>query len=135
MSRASIITFLHYTAWSTALFIPEYALFLFLLKHTHIHYVTISVATFILGVTAQYMLVRRYVFAHAGRPWQSGYALFALSSLAGAGIVAFLMIMLVEDFGMPKYIARVIAGAGAGYLVYLFNRYATFAAPPQSSAT
>ncbi len=132
-SRASIIRFLRYTAWSTSLFVPEYAFFLLLLKYTDLHYVAITVGTFLFGITLQYTLVRHFVFADTLRPWHSGYALFLLSSCVGAGFVALFMIALVEGAGIPPYIARVLAGAGAGYLVYLFNIYANFHAPSRSS--
>jgi putative flippase GtrA len=131
-SKRSILTFVHYTLWSTMLFIPEYILFLVLLKYTHIHYVAITVGTFMFGITLQYTLVRRFVFANTICRWQTGYALFVLSSCVGAGLIALFMVILVEVAGVPQYIARVIAGAGAGYLVYLFNVYSTFRASSRS---
>ncbi len=131
-SKRSLVTFARYTLWSTILFIPEYMLFLMLLKYTPFHYVTITVGTFIFGITLQYTLIRHFVFADTLRGWQSGYALFVASSCVGAGLVALFMILLVEIVGIPHYIARVIAGAGAGYLVYLFNLYANFRAPTRS---
>lgn len=135
LSRASLMKLLHYSAWSTALFIPEYVIFLLLVEYTPLHYVMAAAGTFILGITLQYLLVRRFVFHDALRHWRSAYALFFVSSCAGAGLVALLMVVLVETVGIPHYIARVLAGASAGFLVYLFNLYATFKAPAHASAT
>jgi putative flippase GtrA len=134
-TKRSILTLARYTLWSTALFIPEYILFLALLKYSPFHYVTITIGTFVFGITLQYALVRRFVFANAISRWQAGYALFVLSSCVGIGMVTLFMIVLVEIMGIPHYLARVIAGAGAGYLVYLFNVYSTFKAPAHSSVT
>ncbi len=131
ITAQSIQRLARYTAWSTALFIPEYALFLLLDVYTPFHYVTITIGTFVFGVTLQYMLVRNFVFAESARHWQSGFALFFTSSCVGAGLVVLMMIVFVEMLGIPKYAARVFAGAIGGYLVYLFNLHATFKDPPQ----
>lgn len=125
-SRASVVRLTRYTAWSITLFIPEYALFLLFLKYTDIHYVVLTVGTFLFGITLQYALVRRFVFTETHRGWHTGYALFVSSSIVGAGLVGLFMVGLVEGMEIPQYIARILAGMSAGYLVYLFNVYATF---------
>lgn len=129
LSRESLLTFIRYSAWSIGLFIPEYVLFLLLVAYTPFHYVTITVGTFIFGITLQYAVVRHFVFSHTLRKWHSGFVLFATSATVGAGLVVLLMVVFVEILSIPQYIARVLAGAIAGYLVYLFNLYATFTQP------
>jgi len=133
LSRTSLLKLLHYSAWSTALFVPEYALFLLLVEYTNIHYVTAAVGTFVIGITLQFMLVRRFVFKDTRKQWRSGYILFFISSCAGAGLVAFTMVVLVELLGVPYYISRVLAGVSAGFLVYLFNLYSTWRSPTHTS--
>jgi putative flippase GtrA len=130
LTSRSIKKFAQYTFWSTLLFIPEFALFILLDLYTPFHYVTITIGTFVFGITMQYALVRHFVFSESARHWHSGYALFFTSSCIGAGLVVLLMIVFVEMVGIPKYIARVLAGAAVGYLVYLFNLYATFKEDP-----
>lgn len=134
-SRASLLKLLHYSAWSTALFVPEYAIYLVLVEYTKMHYVTAAVGTFVFGITLQYILVRHFVFKDTLRHWRSGYMLFFVSSCIGAGLVALLMVVLVESLGIPYYISRVLAGASAGFLIYLFNLNATFKTPTRSPAT
>jgi len=135
LSKRSIGTFVRYAAYSIAVFVPEYILFLLLIQYTSFHYVPVTVGTFIFGITLQYSAVRRFVFAHTLREWQSGFMLFVTSSIAGAGFVVLLMIIFVEMLSIPQYSSRLLAGAIAGYCVYLFNVYTTFIAPKGDEIT
>lgn len=128
LSRASLSTFASYSALSTAVFAPEYLLFLFLIHRTSLGYLAVTIVTYVFGVTLQYALVRHFVFAHTARALGSGYALFVAASCMGAGMVSILMVLFVEFFGMSYAIARLLAAAGAGFAVYLFNLHTTFKA-------
>jgi putative flippase GtrA len=82
--------------------------------------------SFLIAITCNYMLSRRYVFTGTERSWRLGYAYFALVALLGAGITTGLVAGLVSLYGVFYLFARVLVAGVIGIGNYLFNLFINF---------
>jgi putative flippase GtrA len=82
--------------------------------------------SFLIAVSCNYVLSRRFVFVGTTRSWHSGYAYFAFVALGGATITTLLIAGLVSFFGFYYLFARVLVAGLVGIGNYLFNLYINF---------
>jgi putative flippase GtrA len=82
--------------------------------------------SFLIAVSGNYLLSRRFVFKGTQRSWHRGYIYFAVVALLGAGVTTILMIGLVSWLGVYFLVARTIVAGLVGMANYLFNLYVNF---------
>jgi putative flippase GtrA len=82
--------------------------------------------SFIIAVSCNYVLSRRFVFIGTTRSWHGGYAYFTIVALGGAAITTSLVAGLVILFGFYYLFARVLVAGFVGAANYLFNLYVNF---------
>ena len=81
---------------------------------------------FLVGISANYALSRRFVFKYSTRPLHAGYFFFMVIALTGAIFITTSVAMLVEKLGLPYIIARVIVASACGVGTYTLNLYLNF---------
>ena len=82
--------------------------------------------TFLIAVSCNYALSRRYVFQKTERGWIHGYGYFAIVAIIGALVTTTLVEALVTYAGLFYLIARVLVAGIVGIGNYLFNLYLNF---------
>ncbi|HEV7121347.1 MAG TPA: GtrA family protein [Candidatus Paceibacterota bacterium] len=88
-------------------------------------YISTPVA-FLVAITINYFIIRRYVFKGTERAVHHGYALFAASAGAGALITTVGVVLLVSYAHLYYLIARLLIGVFTGVANYFFNLYLNF---------
>ncbi len=81
---------------------------------------------FIVAVSINYFLARKYVFKGTQRKIHHGYVYFILFALGGATIVTVAVTGLVTYLMMHYLVARVIVACFVGSANYLFNLHFNF---------
>jgi len=92
----------------------------------HIPYYIATPCTFLIAVSCNYALSRRFVFKGTGRSWHGGYMYFGVVAVSGAIVTTALVSILVSFFGLYYLFARVIVAGIIGMGNYLFNLYLNF---------
>lgn len=88
--------------------------------------VVAAAAAFLLAVSINYVISRRWVFPGTLRSVHEGYAGFVLIALAGLLIVLGGMYLLTVYFSVNYLLARVTVAAITGFWNYLMNLYVNF---------
>jgi len=81
---------------------------------------------FLIAVSINYAISRRFVFSKTERKWHHGYAYFAIVAMGGAFITTSLVASLVDIFGFYYLTARVLVAGIVGIGNYLFNLHFNF---------
>ena len=81
---------------------------------------------FVIAVSLNYFISRRFVFRGTGRRIDHGYAFFILFALGGAAFIAGAVTLLVTLFGLHYLVARIGIAAIVGIGNYLFNLHFNF---------
>ncbi|MEN9920146.1 MAG: hypothetical protein RL538_39 [Candidatus Parcubacteria bacterium] len=118
--------FLLYSSIGLGTFLLDLALLFLLTDWLQVDYLVAAGIAFVLAVSLNYVLSRRFVFVGTTRAHQSAYANFL--GIAGVGLifVTFGMYVLVSVFGAYYVYARVIVAAVTGVWNYLMNLYINF---------
>ena len=91
-----------------------------------IPYYLATPCSFLIAVSCNYLLSRRFVFKGTERTLHAGYAYFAAVAILGALLTTGLVAALVSLFGMYYLLARVIVAGVIGMGNYLFNLHINF---------
>lgn len=89
-------------------------------------YLVAAGTSFVIAVSVNYFISRRFVFPDSARPVASGYAFFF--SIAGAGLAVLLLLMalFVGVFHWNYLVARLVIASVVGIWNYLMNLRVTF---------
>ena len=118
--------FVRYSAVGVATFVGDLAL-LYLAVHTlGIPYYIATPCTFLIAVSINYFLSRRFVFRKTERSLHAGYAYFIGIALCGAFGTTALMIALVTNLHIFYITARIATAGVVGLGNYFFNLYWNF---------
>ncbi|MGH8558216.1 MAG: GtrA family protein [Methylococcales bacterium] len=90
------------------------------------NYVVATAVAFLIAVSVNYCVSRRYVFRGTLRDVHSGYAVFILIALIGLGVVTGGMMVLVGILGWHYAISRILIAGIVGMWNYLMNLYVNF---------
>ena len=82
--------------------------------------------TFLIAVSCNYVLSRRFVFKDSERSWHGGYGYFGIAAIFGATVTTLLVAALVSYFGLYYLLARILVAGLVGIGNYLFNLYFNF---------
>lgn len=103
---------LRYGVVSGAAFAGDVLLLYLLVEHAGLHYLPAACLAYLLGTLGHYLLAIRWVFDFRRLPhWQHELALYLLIGVAGLGLNALAIGLLVELGGLPYLAAKVLAGA------------------------
>lgn len=118
--------FLKYSTVGTTTFLFDLFLLWLFTDVMAINYLLAAGVAFVVAVSINYVLSRRYVFRDSLRSVGSGYVNFLL--IAGMGLLFVVggMYVLVEFFVLPFMAARVVIAAVTGFWNYLMNLYVNF---------
>jgi putative flippase GtrA len=82
--------------------------------------------TFLIAVSCNYALSRRFVFKGSTRSWHGGYTYFAVVAILGAVVTTTLVATLISYLGLYYLVARVLVAGLVGIGNYLFNLHLNF---------
>lgn len=85
-----------------------------------------TAGAFLVAVSLNYALSRKFVFKGTTRRVHHGYLYFILIACGGAAVVTGAVAFLVSLFGMHYLIARIIVACFVGIGNYLFNLHFNF---------
>jgi putative flippase GtrA len=89
-------------------------------------YVFATASAFLIAVSINYSLSRRYVFSGTLREIHSGYVVFILIALIGLGVVTGGMVVLVGILDWHYAVSRIVIAGIVGMWNYLMNLYVNF---------
>ncbi len=91
-----------------------------------VNYLVATAVAFVIAVSINYIISRRYVFKGTLRQLHTGYVVFGGIALSGLMLVVVLMAIIVEKFHVDFIVARVIVACVVGMWNYLMNLYVNF---------
>lgn len=118
--------FVKYTFVGITTFLFDLLLLWFFVEILTLDYLLSAGVAFIIAVTVNYILSRRYVFRGSLRSVGIGYVNFIL--IAGFGLLFVIvgMYILVKFFAFSYVGARIMVAAVTGFWNYLMNLYVNF---------
>lgn len=126
MQYPAAIRFIKYSTVGAGTFLFDLALLYILTDVLHIHYLYSAGIAFLIAVSLNFILSRKYVFKGSARSTQVGYINFILIALIGLGMVVGGMYVLVSVFSVSYVVARVFLAGLTGIWNYLMNLYVNF---------
>ncbi len=118
--------FFKYTSIGVSTFAFDLLLLYIIIDRLHVHYVVASGIAYVIAVSINYYLSRKFVFKGSARDIKSGYVFFLLIGLSGLLFVTVGMYIFVSIFGFPYVISRIMIAAVAGLWNYLMNLFVNF---------
>jgi putative flippase GtrA len=122
----SIQRFLKYSAVGGSTFAFDLALLFVLTDFFGMQYLIAAGGAFLIAVSCNYFISRRYVFKKTTTGLGNGYLNFF--AIAGAGLLVVMggMYVLVAQLGVNYYLARIGIAGLTGFWNYLLNLYVNF---------
>jgi putative flippase GtrA len=118
--------FLKYSAVGVGTFLFDLGMLYIAVSTLHFPVYISTPITFLIAVSCNYVLSRKFIFKETTRGWSYGYAYFAAVAIGGAFITTLLVTGLVTYLGLYYIIARIAVAGIIGVLNYLFNLYLNF---------
>ena len=118
--------FLKYAGVGVGTFLLDLAMLYVAVSILHFPVYISTPATFLIAVSCNYVLSRKYIFKGTTRGWTHGYANFAVVAIGGALITTVLVEGLVTYLGLYYIVARVAVAGIVGIVNYIFNLYVNF---------
>jgi len=118
--------FFRYAAVGGATFLFDLSLLWILIEKFHVHYLHASVSGFLIAVSVNYSISRRWVFKGSQRRLAAGYLYFLKTAAAGAMATGFLMWLFCAATHGPYLLIRIIIAAVVGTGNYLIHLYLNF---------
>lgn len=122
----TIRRFLKYTSVGVSTFAFDLLLLFILVDLFSFSQVYAAGAAFLIAVSFNYWISRRYVFKGTLRGVKAGYVNFLLIAVAGLLIVMGGMYVLTIHFDLQYLLARVITAGVTGFWNYLINLFVNF---------
>lgn len=126
ISYRSLRRFLSYSAVGGTTFAFDLALLYLLTEFAQVPLVIGTPLAFLIAVSGNYLLSRKFVFHKTTRGHPSGYSLFISMALLGALCITGAVSFLVSYFALSYLIARILVAGIVGVVNYLFNLYINF---------
>jgi putative flippase GtrA len=118
--------FSRYTLIGFSTFLFDLSLLWLLISLWKIYYLYAVAVSFLMAVSLNYFLSRKWVFKGSSRSPALGYLYFLKTALAGSAITVFLMWALASITSGPYLVLRIIVAALVGTGNYLINLYLNF---------
>lgn len=118
--------FLQYSLIGLGTFLFDLALLFFLTQTGGLSPVVAAGGSFLVAISINYVLSRRFVFVGTTRSHEAGYPYFLIIAGVGLLFVTAGMHVLVERLGMYYLLARVLIAALTGVWNYTMNLFFNF---------
>ncbi|MBS3071378.1 GtrA family protein [Candidatus Pacearchaeota archaeon] len=118
--------FLSYSTIGFFAFLIDISILYFLVERFSYHYITATVASFIIAVSFNYTLNRSFTYKGTKTSFSKGYIYFMSFAVLGAIIVSFAMYLFVEILSIHYLTSRTIIAVVIGILNYTLNTKLTF---------
>ena len=126
MQYPAFIRFIKYSTVGVGTFLFDLVLLYVLTDVFDVHYLYSAGIAFLIAVSLNFILSRRYVFKGSARSGSVSYLNFLLIALVGLGFVVGGMYVLVSVFSVSYVIARIFVAGLTGIWNYLMNLYVNF---------
>jgi len=107
-------------------YVVNLAVFALLTEIAELHYVTAGIGAFVVAVSNNFALNRRWTFRASGEPRTAQASRFLIVSLCGLALNLVLLRVLVAGLGTPELVAQAIAVACVMPLNFAGNKLWTF---------
>ena len=126
MVSPALQRFLRYSLIGGSTFAFDLLLLSILTEVLHVNPVLASGAAFLVAVSINYYISRKFVFKETSRDATSGYIYFLL--IAGTGLIFVMssMFVLVSVLGLQPLLSRICIAGVTGFWNYLTNLYFNF---------
>lgn len=124
--RKTLKRFFKYSAVGFSTFILDLVLLYILTSFLSINYLIGTAIAFIIAVSLNYVLSRKYVFRKTTEKINISYLRFVSIAIFGLLIIVSSMFISVEIYNNNYIVSRVIIACVVGFLNYLFNLHLNF---------
>ncbi len=124
--RKTVKRFFKYSAVGFSTFILDLVLLYILTSFLSINYLIGTAIAFIIAVSLNYVLSRKYVFRKTTEKINISYLRFVSIAIFGLLIIVSSMFISVEIYNNNYIVSRVIIACVVGFLNYLFNLHLNF---------
>lgn len=126
ISLSSLVRFARYAVVGVSTLAFDLLLLAGLTEVLHIPYYIGTPFAFLVAVSINYALSRKFVFKGTERPVHHGYAYFILIAAAGAAAITGAVYVLVTYLGVYYLVARIGVAGVIGLVNYLSNLHLNF---------
>lgn len=126
VSFRSIRRFFSYSLVGGSTFAFDLALLYVLTEFAGIPYTLSTPLAFLIAVSINYFVSRKFVFHKTERTLPRGYTYFIGAALLGALLITGAVSLMTTILGMSYLLARVLVACIVGVGNYLFNLYVNF---------
>lgn len=126
VDRKGLARFLKYTLVGGSTFSFDLFILWGMTELFHIPYYVSTPFAFLIAVSINYFIARRFVFKGTERAVHHGYLYFVGVAGGGAFLVTAAVAFLVQFFGLYYLVARILVACVMGTLNYLFNLHINF---------
>ena len=116
------------TIVNIATFLFDLALLGALVELFGVSYIPAVAGAFLLAISINYGVSRLWVFPHSDRGLARGYVYFLITAGIGLLVTMAVFMLLLEVAGLFYIVARIIASAAAGLIVFALNAVWNFKA-------
>lgn len=124
--QPAVFRFLRYTLVGGSTFLFDLALLYFITTYGTVPYYIATPLAFLVAVSINYVISRRFVFHGTERGHALGYSYFIGMALIGASITTLGVSLLVTYAGLYFLYARIATACVVGIGNYLFNLFHNF---------
>lgn len=126
IDRKGLVRFLHYMLVGGSTFAFDLLLIWLMTEFLFIPYYVSTFIGFVIAVSINYFVSRRYVFKGTERKIHHGYAYFLSFAAGGAFLISLAVAFLTETFHLHYLLARILVACVVGTGNYLFNLHFNF---------
>lgn len=126
IQKPAALRFLRYTLVGGSTLLFDLALLYLITTYLAVPYYIATPLAFLVAVSINYVVSRRFVFRGTERGHVHGYSYFITAALVGAGITTLGVTVLVAYAGLYFMLARVLTACVVGIGNYLFNLFYNF---------
>lgn len=125
-TKKAILRFAKYSATGIITFFFDLSLLFIFTDLLNIHYILSAIIAFIVALSINYQISKRYVFYGSLRSDLAGYIFFLLIGLVGIIIITISLYVFVDILHLHYITSRIIIASVVGIWNYLMNLYVNF---------
>lgn len=125
-TSTGIVRFLKYTVVGVGTFLLDLGMLYVATSIIGIPYYLATPCSFLIAVSINYAISRRFVFSDTKRSLTRGYTYFIAIALLGASVTTFGVTTFVTYFGLYYLHARIAMSFVVGIMNYLLNLFLNF---------
>jgi putative flippase GtrA len=126
LKHRTVQRFLRYFVVGGTTFLFDILLLVILTKIFTVHYIIATAGAFMVAVSVNYVISRKYVFKYTDRKTVHGYVYFLGFASLGAVVVTGGTVFLTEVLGLYFVFSRIVVSGLVGIGNYLFNLHHNF---------